>query len=71
MRYAMALKQFITQKGYIPEIYNAYNNREITDISPTITTYVSDVTSIGGVSIIEVKKENGNKKEYGSSDRHN
>lgn len=48
MRYAMALKQFITQKGYIPEIYNAYNNREITDISPTITTYVSNVTSIGG-----------------------
>lgn len=48
MRYAKALKQFITQKGYIPEIYNAYNNREITDISPTITTYVSDVTRIGG-----------------------
>ena len=44
-------KELLTEKGYLPEKYNAYNKAEIKDISPTITTHHSSSSSTGQVCI--------------------
>ena len=65
-----AIKHFSTVKGYVPEMFNAYNLKEITDKSPTLSTG-SMRTSSCAVSVIckydcktypvyEVKRLNNN-----------
>jgi DNA (cytosine-5)-methyltransferase 1 len=46
-----AYNKFIDEKGYMPEFFNPYNNSEIKDISPTITTMSDRWQSSGTVSI--------------------
>ena len=46
-----AIKHFSTVKGYVPEMFNAYNLQEITDKSPTLSTG-SMRTSSCAVSVI-------------------
>ena len=44
---------FYKKHGYIPKMFNPYNCKEITDISPTITTQCGSMTSNSSVLIIE------------------
>lgn len=39
----------LNQKGYIPKMFNPYNNREITDFCPTLTTFCGNSASVSGV----------------------
>ena len=45
------------ERGDIPELYNPYNDSEIKDVAPTLTTKCGDVTSSAAVLV----KEEGNK----------
>lgn len=51
--------EFIDKDGYIPEMYNPYNNSEIKDIAPTQSTYCGSFTSSATVLI-----GNNTKKGY-------
>lgn len=42
---------FISKKGYIPEMFNAYNEKEIKDIAPTQLVGCGDTTSSAAVLI--------------------
>lgn len=45
-------KQFINENGYIPEIFQPYNNYEVTDVAPTV---LASCGNPGGVSSITIK----------------
>lgn len=45
------------ERGDIPELYNPYNDSEIKDVAPTLTTKCGDITSSAAVLV----KEEGNK----------
>lgn len=47
--------EFYKKYGYIPEMFNPYNCREIKDICPTITTNCISTTHSSTVLIIEEK----------------
>jgi DNA (cytosine-5)-methyltransferase 1 len=38
-------KEFIKEKGYVPKMFNPYNQKEITDIAPTQSTQCGSTTS--------------------------
>lgn len=40
---------FIAEKGYIPEMFNAYNEQEVSDVAPTLTSRCS---CAGGMSAV-------------------
>ena len=44
-------EKFIEEKGYIPEMFNPYNEKEIKDIAPTQSTYCGSMTSSATVLI--------------------
>ena len=44
-------KNFIEEKGYIPEMFNPYNEKEIKDVAPTQSTYCGSMTSSATVLI--------------------
>lgn len=46
---------FYKKYGYIPEMFNPYNCREIKGICPTITTNCISTTNSSAVLIIEEK----------------
>ena len=43
--------EFIDEKGYIPDMYNPYNNSEIKDIAPTQSTQYGSTTSSATILI--------------------
>lgn len=45
--------QFVNKNGYIPQMYNPYNNSEIKDIAPTQSTQCGSTTSSSTVLISE------------------
>ncbi|MBQ6921472.1 MAG: DNA (cytosine-5-)-methyltransferase [Clostridia bacterium] len=51
--------EFIDKKGYLPEMFNAYNGAEVKDIAPTLTGQCCSYT--GSSSILKAEK-----KEIGS-----
>lgn len=51
--------EFIEKNGYIPEMFNPYNESEIKDIAPTQSTYCGSTTSSSTVLI-----KNATKKGY-------
>ena len=53
-------KKFYEKNGYIPKMFNPYNETEITDIAPTLLTCCGSTTSSATVLIIE---EFGGKNE--------
>ena len=38
-------EKFIEEKGYIPEMFNPYNEKEVKDVAPTQSTYCGSMTS--------------------------
>lgn len=38
-------KEFVDKNGYVPEMFNPYNNAEITDVAPTQSTQCGSTTS--------------------------
>ena len=46
---------FIDKNGYIPKMFNPYNEMEVKDIAPTQTTYCNSTTSSATVLIAENK----------------
>lgn len=56
-------KQFCKTNGYFPKMFNAYNNQEITDIAPTVTTSCGSWFCSATVCIlIDDKKESNDDK---------
>lgn len=51
-------KEFVDEKGYIPNKFNPYHKKEIDDIAPTLSTYCGSTTSS---ATILLKKELCNK----------
>jgi DNA (cytosine-5)-methyltransferase 1 len=47
--------KFIEKKGYIPEMFVAYNSQEIKDIAPTITTQCNAASGSSAVLKLETK----------------
>lgn len=45
-------EEFYKKHGYIPEMFNPYNCREITDVSPTITTNCGSIGASATVLIV-------------------
>lgn len=61
------LNSFIKENGYIPNFFNPYNQKEIKDYSPTITTQCGSTGSSATVLIIKNTKNNNggnNMKEF-------
>ena len=50
--------EFYEKNGYIPEMFNPYNQAEITDICPTLSTYCGSTTSSSVVLIAESEAQN-------------
>ena len=50
-------QEFYEKHGYIPEMFNAYNCAEITDIAPTVTTCSGIATNSGTILILVKSKE--------------
>lgn len=48
-------KEFISKKGYIPEMFGVYNTREIKDIAPTLTTQCASASGSSAVLKMETK----------------
>lgn len=46
-------QEFFEKNGYIPEMFNPYNQAEITDICPTLSTQCGSTTTSATVLIIE------------------
>lgn len=44
-----AYNRFIKKKGYVPEMFNAYNRAEIKDSAPTLTTQCGSPTASGSI----------------------
>lgn len=51
-------KDFINGNGYIPEMYNPYNNTEIKDIAPTQSTQCGSTTSSAAILKAEYRSVN-------------
>ena len=51
-------EEFYKKHGYIPEMFNPYNCREITDIAPTLTAQGDSITKSGTILIV-VKWKDG------------
>lgn len=52
--------EFYEKHGYIPECFEPYNCREITDYAPTLTAHSNCGSTFAGTTlVIEVDKENG------------
>ena len=49
-------ENFINDNGYIPEMFNPYNENEITEIAPTQTTYCNGTTSSSTVLVANYNK---------------
>ena len=45
--------EFVEKKGYIPEMFVAYNRREITDLAPTLTAHCSSASGSSAVLMME------------------
>ena len=41
--------EFVEKKGYFPEMFVAYNRREITDLAPTLTSHCASASGTSGV----------------------
>lgn len=54
---------FINKNGYIPDMFNPYNNSEIKDIAPTQSTQCGSTTSSATILIKEATKQ-GYKEAY-------
>lgn len=52
-------EKFIEEKGYIPEMFNPYNEKEVKDVAPTQSTCCGSMTSSATVLI-----KNNTKKGY-------
>lgn len=52
---ARRYKEFIEEKGYIPEMFVAYNKQEVADIAPTITGQCSCPS--GGSAVLKLETE--------------
>lgn len=46
--------EFYKKYGYLPEIFLAYYQREITDVCPTLTTECNQPGTSSGITIIEI-----------------
>ena len=44
-------EKFIEEKGYVPEMFNPYNEKEVKDVAPTQSTYCGSMTSSATVLI--------------------
>ena len=44
-------QEMLDEKGYLPEMYNPYNKKEITDIAPTLTTICDRATNSSTILI--------------------
>ncbi len=44
-------EKFIEEEGYIPEMFNPYNEKEVKDVAPTQSTYCGSMTSSATVLI--------------------
>lgn len=56
-------KEFVDKNGYIPEMYNPYNNSEIKDVAPTQSTQCGSTTSSATVLIKNDTKSGERTKE--------
>lgn len=68
--------EFIDKKGYIPDMYNPYNNSEIKDIAPTQTTQCGSTASSATVliknkSLRETLEQNNIEKDISFIDSYN
>lgn len=68
--------EFIDKKGYIPNMYNPYNNSEIKDIAPTQSTQCGSTTSSSTVlirnkSLRETLEQNNIEKDISFIDSYN
>lgn len=68
--------EFIDKKGYIPDMYNPYNNSEIKDIAPTQSTQCGSTTSSSTVlirnkSLRETLEQNNTEKDISFIDSYN
>lgn len=68
--------EFIDEKGYIPNMYNPYNNSEIKDIAPTQSTQCGSTTSSSTVlirnkSLRETLEQNNIEKDISFIDSYN
>lgn len=50
-------KEFICKHGYIPQMFNAYDCKEVKDYAPTLTTYCGSPTATGSILILETKRQ--------------
>ena len=50
-------EEFYKKYGYIPEMFNPYNCREITDVAPTLTAQGDSITKSGTILIVVKEKE--------------
>lgn len=61
------IQNTINEKGYLPEMYNPYNESEITDYGPTLTTTCGSTTSSSSVLVSDseyLSVKNATKKGY-------
>lgn len=58
--------EFIDKKGYIPEMFVAYNGREIKDLAPTLTTQCTAASGSSAVLKLEASKRviSATKQDY-------
>lgn len=68
--------EFVDKKGYIPDMYNPYNNSEIKDIAPTQSTQCGSTTSSSTVlirnkSLRETLEQNNIEKDISFIDSYN
>ena len=50
-------KEFYEENGYIPDMFNTYNKKEITNVSPTLTTECGSTTSSSTILIKNATKQ--------------
>lgn len=50
-------KEFYEENGYIPDMFNTYNKKEITNVSPTLTTECGSTTSNSTILIKNATKQ--------------
>lgn len=55
-------EKFIEEQGYIPEMFNPYNEKEIKDVAPTQSTYCGSMTSSATVLVSEAEGQSGLKQ---------
>lgn len=68
--------EFVNENGYIPEMYNPYNNSEINDVAPTQSTQCGSTTSSATVlirnkSLRETLEQNDIEKDISYIDAYN